>query len=158
MSYLINRVFCAGFLVFALALGFAAPALAADSPEAVQKYRSTIMKTNGGHIGAIAAIVKGNVSYKNQIADHALAVSAIAKHIPEMFPEGTGPDRVKTRAKAEIWTDRRKFEAMAADLSVQAAKLAEVAKGGDMAAIGRQLGATGKACGACHRVFRGPRN
>ena len=37
----------------------------------------------------------------------------------------------------------------------ETAKLAEVAEGGDMAAIGQQVGVVGKeGCGTCHETFR----
>ena len=39
----------------------------------------------------------------------------------------------------------------------ETAKLAEVAKSGDPAAIGPQLKATGKSCGGCHESFRKPK-
>ncbi len=47
-----------------------------------------------------------------------------------------------------------KFEASAKDLQVQSAKLAEVAEGGDLAAIDAQLENLGRACGSCHKPFR----
>ncbi len=34
------------------------------------------------------------------------------------------------------------------------AKLAQVSKSGDEAAVKAQIGATGKACGGCHETFR----
>jgi len=39
-------------------------------------------------------------------------------------------------------------------MQAQAAKLAEVAKGGDFNAAKAQLGETGKACKACHDKYR----
>ncbi len=47
-----------------------------------------------------------------------------------------------------------KVEASAKDLQVQSAKLAEVAEGGDLAAIDAQLENLGRACGSCHKPFR----
>ena len=54
-----------------------------------------------------------------------------------------------------IWDKWSEFEAAAEKFEAESAKLAEVAQGGDMAAIGQQLGALGKqGCGNCHETFR----
>ena len=54
-----------------------------------------------------------------------------------------------------IWDKWSEFEAAAKKFEAESAKLAEVAQGGDMAAIGQQLGALGKkGCGDCHETFR----
>ena len=46
------------------------------------------------------------------------------------------------------------FKAKLEKMQGEAAKLAEVAKGGDLAAIKAQFGETGKACKACHDKYR----
>jgi cytochrome c556 len=63
---------------------------------------------------------------------------------------------VKTAAKPEIWTQPADFKAASDKLIAEAGTLVEVAASGDAAAIGGQLRATGKACGACHKQFRVP--
>jgi cytochrome c556 len=79
----------------------------------------------------------------------------MSKLLPDLFPKGTGQDNYpETRALPELWNDLAKFEASAKDLQVQSAKLAAVAEGGDLAAIGAQLENLGKACGSCHKPFR----
>ncbi len=136
-------------------LGLGAQALAVDEPENVIKYRQAVMKAISGHTGAIVAVVKGEVSYVGDVAAHARAIHEMSKLLPGLFPEGTGRDNYpETRALPELWNDLAKFEASAKDLQVQSAKLAEVAEGGDLAAIGAQLKNLGKACGSCHKPFR----
>ena len=138
-----------------LVLGFGAQALAVDEPENVIKYRQSVLKAIGGHTGAIVAVVKGEVSYVGDVAAHARAIHEMSKLLPGLFPEGTGRDNYpETRALPALWNDRAKFEASAKDLQVQSAKLAEVAEGGDIAAIGAQLQNLGNACGSCHKPFR----
>ena len=70
----------------------------------------------------------------------------------EVFPEGSGEG--ETRAKPEIWKDWTKFEGVIKAFNAETQKLAEVAAGGDMAAIGAQLGKVGDGCGSCHKPFR----
>lgn len=138
-----------------LVLGLGAQALAVDEPENVIKYRQKVMKANGAHIGAIVAVVKGEVGYVGHVAAHARSIHEMSKLLPELFPEGTSRDSYpETRALPELWNDRAKFEAAVKDLQVQSTKLAEVAEGGDIAAIGAQLQNLGKACGSCHKPFR----
>ena len=48
------------------------------------------------------------------------------------------------------------FKQKDSNLQIQAAKLVEVAKAGDVKAIGAQLQVVGTACGACHETFRQP--
>ncbi len=138
-----------------LVLGLGAQALAVDEPENVIKYRQSVLKAIGGHTGAIVAVVKGEVSYVGDVAAHARAIHEMSKLLPGLFPEGTSRDNYpETRALPEIWNDLATFDASAKDLQVQSAKLAEVAEGGDLAAIGAQLQNLGKACGSCHEPFR----
>ena len=138
-----------------LVLGFGAQALAVDEPEYVIKYRQAVMTAIGGHTGPIVAVVKGEVSYVGHVAAHARGIHEMSKLLPGLFPKGTGRDNYpETRALPKLWNDWARFEAAAKDLQVQSAKLAEVAEGGDLAAIGAQLQNLGKACGSCHKPFR----
>jgi cytochrome c556 len=146
-------------LVLATALGSAA-AFAADEPANIVKYRKAFMGANGAHISMIAAAVKGDVSFTDEIAPHAQALAEqgklLAANLSQLFPEGSGKaEGVDTAALPVIWEKWSDFEADAKKFEAESAKLAEVAQGGDMAAIGQQLGVLGKqACGACHETFR----
>ena len=129
-----------------------ATAQAADDPANLIKYRGMVMSAMGAHIGSIASVVKREVSYGPHVAAHARALHATSLMLTDIFPEGS--DMGETRAKPEIWQEWDKFEGLIKDLNAQAEKLAQVAEGGDMAAIGAQLGETGKACGNCHKPYR----
>src|SRR5688572_17590576 len=76
-------------LVLATGLG-AAVAFAADEPANIIKYRQNYMKANGGHIAMIAAMVKGEVSWTDELPAHAQALQEQSKHLLRLFPEGTG--------------------------------------------------------------------
>ena len=133
-----------------LALG-AVSVASADTAQII-KYRQNLMRSNGGHIGGIFAVLKGEVPFKGNIVHHAEVLHHTSLIVPTAFPEGSGEGN--TRAKSDIWADRAKFEAAAKAFQDQTAKLVEVAKGGDMAAVGAQAGAVGKACAGCHKPFR----
>jgi cytochrome c556 len=135
-------------------------AWAADEPANVVKYRQTLMKANGAHLGMIGAALKGEVSFTDQIAPNAQALvllaDMMAANAQQMFPEGTSDSAgLDTRSLPAIWENWAGFEESVKTFQEEAAKLAEVAQGGDMAAIGQQVGALGKnGCGACHSDFR----
>jgi cytochrome c556 len=137
-------------------------AFAADEPANLVKYRQTFMKGNSAHLGMIASVVKGEVSLTDELAPNAAALAEmgemLAANLQQLFPEGTamGADSgVETAALPAIWEKWSEFEQVAMRFQEETAKLAEVAEGGDMAAIGQQLGVVGKeGCGACHETFR----
>jgi len=138
-----------------LLFGAASQAFAVDEPENMIKYRQSVMKAIGGHTGAIAGVVKGEVSFVDHVAAHARGINEMSKLITQLFPKGTDNVTMKdTRALPAIWEDKGKFEAAAQNLQTESAKLVEVAQGGDVAAIGAQLENVGKACGGCHKPFR----
>jgi cytochrome c556 len=152
-----SRVAGAGLL--AAALGTAA--FAADEPVNIVKYRKAFMGANGAHISMIAAIVKGEVSFTGDIAANAQALAEQGKlltaNLQQLFPEGTakGETGEKSAALPVIWEKWAEFEQAAQKFEEESAKFAEVAQGGDQAAIAQQLGALGKqGCGNCHETFR----
>ncbi len=154
-----GRIFAAA-LVLATGLG-AAVALAADEPANVVKYRKAFMDANGAHISMVAAVVKGDVSFTDDVAANAQALAEQGKlltaNLKLLFPQGSGKGETseKSAALPVIWEKWSDFEAAAQKFAEESAKFAEVAQGGDMAAIGPALGALGKqGCGGCHQTFR----
>lgn len=151
-------------LAAAVALGAVAAgstlAWAQDDPANVVKYRKALMGANGAHLGMIGAALKGEVGFTDQIAPNAQALALLADmmfaNAQQLFPEGSSQaDGLDTHALPVIWENWSGFEERVQTFQQEATKLAEVAQGGDMAAIGQQVGALGKnACGACHSDFR----
>ena len=77
-------------------------------------------------------VLKGYLEKKqgtaSDVARAAGALAAVAPKIPALFPQGTGRptvDAKKTRAKADIWQDWKKFVAGSKVLETEAAKLAK---------------------------------
>ena len=65
-----------------------------------------------------------------------------------------GAEKGTTRAKPEIWQNKEDFQSKLKDLREAADKLQRVANGTDRKAIAAQVGATGKACKACHDEYK----
>jgi cytochrome c556 len=129
-----------------------AQALFGKAEDAI-KYRQSALFVMGQHFGRIGAVVKGERPFdKDEVARNAAIVEAMSKLPWDAFLAGT--DKGETHAKPEIWTDAAKFKSRHEKLEQETAKLAQVAKGGDLNAIKAQFGETGKACKACHDDFR----
>lgn len=140
-----------------LGLGVLTVASAADQkPEDVVKYRQSVYTIIGWNFKPIGAMVKGEVPFDAAaVARHAQYVEMMSKAAPEGFAKGTGPDVVKnTEAKPEIWAKPAEFKNKMDSFEQEAAKLAEVTKGGDEKAIKAQFGKTAETCKACHDEFR----
>lgn len=125
-------------------------------PEDVVDYRQSVFNIIGWNFKPMAAMVKGEIPFDaTAVARHAQYVDLMSKAALESFAKGSGPDEVDdTDAKADIWTNWDKFEVAMKNFQQESAKLAEVAKGGDEAAIKAQFGKTAETCKACHKEFR----
>ena len=120
--------------------------------EGMIKYRKNVMKSTGGHMGAIIDILKNGLPLTAHIVDHARSINQNNKMTLSMFPKGSGLG--DTKAKLVIWENWGKFESAAIDSVRESAKLAKVAESGDMGAFAKQVRATGKTCRGCHKTFR----
>lgn len=128
-------------------------AFAQAKPEDAIKYRRGVFAVMGWNFGALAAIAKGERPHdKDEAARRAATVAFMSRLPAEGFIPGS--DKGDTKAKPEIWTEMDDFKAKLEKMQGEAAKLADVAKGGDLAALKAQVGETGKACKACHDNYR----
>ena len=118
-------------------------------------YRQKVMKSMGASMGAIGDILKHKLPFAGHIGVHASDISRMSAVIAEAFEKEITEGR--TDSKPDVWQDWDKFVGAAEALQEQGAKLAEIASGGDMAAIGAQVKNLGKACGDCHKPFRKPK-
>jgi cytochrome c556 len=143
-----------GIAAVALALSAAGAALAADMAGAVQARQA--------HYKAIGAASKGIYDELNKptpqaavIQGYARQLDALAPQIPTWFPVGSGPESgVKTRAKAEIWSQPAAFKSAADGFATAAHHFSQTAAGGDIGAIRAEYPALTKTCGTCHSQFR----
>lgn len=118
-------------------------------------YRQKLMENVGANMGAVADILKHGLPLLENVPAHARNLERSAAIAPAAFRAevADGP----TDAKPGIWQDFAAFEAAARKMGEEAGRLAEVAEGGDRAAIGAQLKALGQACRGCHEDFRKPK-
>jgi cytochrome c556 len=140
--------------VFAAPAWSADPAPAAPAPEKVVVYREKMMKAAADHMATTGMIVKGEIDRPQDLAAHATALAELGKTFGSLFPAGTGPDKVKSESRPEVWSQPEKFAEAAKVFETESAKLAEVAKTNDLAAFKAQFGKVGEACGGCHDSFR----
>ena len=138
-------------LIVLLSFCFFGSSSLADS-KGIIKYRQNVMKSPAGHMGAIVDILKNDLPLQAHILDHARSIQQNSKMTLSLFPKGTGLGN--TKAKPTIWENWSKFESAVQDFERESAKLAKVAESGDMEALAKQVRATGKTCGGCHRNFR----
>jgi cytochrome c556 len=143
--------------VTAAALAGLATALPAAAqfakPEDAIKYRKAAFTVMATHFGRVAAMANGRIPFDAKVAaDNAELATTMSKLPYAGFVDGT--DKGDTKAKAEIWAERDKFNAAAAKMQEEMAKLNTTAKGGSIDAIKAQAGEVGKACKACHDNYR----
>jgi cytochrome c556 len=144
-----------GMAALALAAAGVTAALAQASGEQAVKERSDLMKSFNDSNKIVAAAVKsGEIDAK--VIAAAEQISTGARKIPALFPEGTGDDKLRTRAKAVLWQEKPKFEANAKDLETAFAEVATAAKAGDKAGVEAGFKKGNDTCNACHKDYRGP--
>lgn len=124
------------------------------------KARNAHMGLYGFNLGILGDMAKGTTEYNAEAAASAAKNLATLAALDQSayWPEGTAQGEVEgSRAKAEIWTDGGGAIQKAQDLATASAALAEVA-GNGLDALRAGIGPAGATCGACHEVYRGPRN
>ncbi len=125
------------------------------SPEEMAiQYRQDAFHMIKYHFGPMAAMVKGEKEFNaEEFQKNAEAVATLSKFPMNGFIAGSDKGG-KTEAKAEIWTNMDDFKKKMETFQVEATSLAEVAKGGDLAAIKPQFGKVGESCKACHKEYK----
>ena len=109
----------------------------------------------GDAMKAMNRELKGGSPSIPTIQRHAAAIAEFATRVPSLFPPGTGPETGhRTRAKAEIWSDRQTFDQRAEAFRTEAARFNQAAQTGDIAAIRAAQPGLSKACSNCHERFR----
>lgn len=142
--------------VFTVVLTMAVSSLASAQelkPEDVIKFRKGAYQVINWHMRPLAAMAKGEQPYNKDLF---VKNTAIIEHLSKIVPDAFQPDSDKgeTRAKPDIWSDPVKFKQALERFQTEAAKMADVAKGGNFDATKTQFGALSKACGNCHDSFR----
>jgi cytochrome c556 len=126
------------------------------------KERRALMKSTGKNLRGAFGFLKGKGGSPESVAANARVLAANAKKMTMLFAPNTGRDKLgskATRAKADIWQNRAKFDAIANEMAKLAQALEAAALTGDKKKIGAAAGAIGKqSCQGCHKSFRGPKH
>jgi len=131
-------------------ISFTAPAMADADGEI--KYRKSVMKSVGGHVGAIVTILKSQTGNTANLAAHTQGLVALSGIAGSIFPEGS--DFGETEALPAVWEKPAKFAKAVKMFQDAATNLNTTVRSGDMAATGAAFGELGKSCKNCHENFR----
>src|SRR4030065_461588 len=138
-------------ILFASAYLLAGTAVAAESEDII-KYRQNVMKSNGAHMAAAAAIINGKVDYKGQLGDHVRALQAINKDINSLFPKDS--DFGETKALDAVCEKNADFQKRAKTAAQKADALAKTVTAGDSKNYAARFKELSDSCKACHKDFR----
>jgi len=128
-------------------------ALAQAKPETLVKQRQAAMTLQGKYFGPMVGMAQGKIPYDAKIVQRNAGFLDNLSRMPwDGFAESTKD--VKSAALPAVWSDGAKWSEAADRLQNETSKLYAVSRSGDEAAVKAQIGAVGKACGACHESFR----
>lgn len=148
-----KRSILAAGLTVALGAGFATQALAQAKPDVLVKQRQAVMTLQGKYLGPLVAVAQGKVPYNAAaVQRNAGFLDNLSRMAWDGFDASTKGE--KSRALPAIWDNNAKFKEYATRLENETAKLVQLSRGSDEAAVKAQVGAIGKLCGACHDDFR----
>lgn len=136
-------------------LGAATPAMAQfQKPEDAVKYRKAGFTLMANHFGRIAAMAQGRTPFDGaDAAANAELVATLSKLPFAGFVEGTAGTE-KGSPKANVWSERAKFDAAAKKMQEEVAKLAVAAKANNLDQLKAAFGSAAGTCKACHDDFR----
>ena len=148
-----NHKLVAISLSMAVGAAFTLDAAAQVKPETQVKQRQAAMTLQGKYMGPMGGMAQGKIPYNAAVVQRN---AAFLESLSKMAWDGFDPNTkgVKSAALPAVWEKSDEFKKAAEHFENEATKLAQVSKSGDEAAVKAQIGATGKACGACHEKFR----
>ena len=128
-------------------------AVAADGKDPLEARKAVFKEYKKVFGQGMGAVMKGEKPYnKDEFAALAVQMVDLSKQPWQYFPAGS--DKGKTESRPEVWTKPAEFKKAADEHQALIVKLAEAAKGGDLAQIRPAFGAAQKTCKACHEVFK----
>ncbi|MCR4377609.1 MAG: cytochrome c [Rhodospirillales bacterium] len=135
-----------------MTVSFMAPAAFANDDGEI-KYRKSVMKSVGGHMGALTGIMKSETVNTAHLQLHADSIATLSTIAGDLFPEGSdmGAD---TTVLPVVWEKPDDFAKAMKQFQDAAAGMSAATKTGDMAQTGAAMGKLGEACKNCHENFR----
>jgi cytochrome c556 len=136
-----------------VSLGAASGAYAQAKPEVLVKQRQAAMTLIGKYFGPLGGMAQGKVPYNAQVVQRNAGYLDNLSRMPwDGFDKNT--ENEKSRALPAIWKEDAKWKEASSRFENETAKLYQVSRSGDEAAVKAQIGAVGKTCAGCHDNFR----
>ena len=132
----------------------AAPAGPTPAERAIE-YRQAVYKVVAGNFGPLSQVAQGKAEFKAESANkQATRLAQIATFVGDAYPDISKEG--KTRALPAIWSNRKEFDQIVADLATHTKTLAEVVENSSSAGeeLKAAVAAVGNDCKACHDKFR----
>jgi cytochrome c556 len=127
-----------------------------QKPEDAIKYRKAAFTVMSTHFGRIGAMAQGRVPFDAAVAAANAEIAADMSKLPYAgFVEGTSGTE-KGQPKANVWTERAKFDEAAKKMQDEVGKLAAAAKTNNLDTLKAAFGTAAGTCKACHDNFRNP--
>ncbi len=124
-----------------------------QKPEDAVKYRQSAFSVMGTHFSRIGAMANGRVPFDAKAAqDNAAIVLAMSKLPWAGFTPDT--EKVKSRAKPELWMEMPKVQAGADKMVAAVVALDAAARTGNLDSVKKAFGETAATCKACHDAYR----
>lgn len=142
-------------IFFVMALATVIGAGAAFAQGNVIKERQDLMEQNENDMKTVIDMMKGDKPYDAKAAADAMGrINGSVQRFVSLFPEGSekGGD---TRAKPEIWKNKKDFEDWGKQLQQDTSK-AQAAAAGGINSINAPLIEVSKTCSGCHDDYRTP--
>lgn len=143
-----------------LTLSIGSPSLAQDAVSNAIKARQAQMLLYGFNLGQLGAMAKGAVPYN---ADVANAAAANLVHLTSLngqsmwIADSDDMSADNTRALPAIWENLADVGAKTSAVA-EAALAMQAAAGSGLDGVRGAIGDLGAACGACHKIYRAPKN
>lgn len=148
-------LFIASLIAFAiLALSVSTTVTAQDAATVIKDRKNHMKKINKPNIRKIMKSVKaGTVGPADAAAAEKIRVNM--PKFMKLFPAGSGPGKIKTRAKDTIWSDFSGFQAKKDSLVKALVGFEAAAKSGNAAAADKAMRTVVSACNGCHKAYGG---
>ncbi|MBF0166915.1 MAG: cytochrome c [Alphaproteobacteria bacterium] len=148
-----SLTFAASALVVST-IGIGAAQAQQAKPEDVLALRKGVYQVVKASFGPMAGFADGKVQLDAaKLAVLGTRLGAVAPMAADTFPAGS--DLVAgSKAKPEIWSKPDDFKAKMGAFQAAAAKLADLAKAGNLEGVKAQVPEVGKTCKACHDDYK----
>ena len=153
-----TRLFLAAATVAGLLTALTALPAAAQfqKPEDAVKYRKGAFQVMAAHFGRIGAMANGRAPFDAAAATANADVVVFMSKLPYAgFVDGTSGTE-KGQPKANVWSERAKFDGAAKKMQDEVVKLAASARANNLDQLKAAFGPAAESCKACHDDFRVP--